>query len=57
MSGGSGVRCFVVKVVCGRSRWRTRYSQNVLLPHVAGEGNAEQVGRGQRVVRGENEEI
>ena len=31
-----------------RSRWRTRYNQNVLLPHVAGEGNAEQVGGGER---------
>ena len=40
-----------------RSRWRTRFSQNVLLPHVAGEGNAEQVGGSERVLRGENEEI
>ena len=40
-----------------RSRWRARFIQNVLLPQVAGEGNAEQVGGGQRVVRGENEEI
>ena len=69
VSGGSGVRCFVVRVVCGRgrvfsfehagqrSRWRTRFSQNVLLPHVGGEGNAQQVGGVQRVVRVENEEI
>ena len=40
-----------------RSRWRTRFSQNVLLPRVAGEGNAEQMGGGERVVRGDNEEI
>ena len=40
-----------------RPRWRTRFSQNVLLSHEAGEGNAEQVGGGQRVVKGENEEI
>ena len=38
----------MVKVGCSafahagqRPRWRTRFSQNVLLPHVAGEGNAD----------------
>ena len=52
-----GVGCSALNTLASVQDGGLVLVRHVLLPHVAGEGNAEQVGGGERVVRGENEEI